>query len=255
MRAAMIDRVSLPLCSNVHVCVRVCECLSHSRLRPLFRIKLPRQLTPSPVCVMRLWCDVTVLPLSSFKTRCLQYAVRKNIKCVVSLYAEMLILPVSLMLLRLAANPLKSPLLGALVGDSGEMGEAHSSDSDEGCGDGDGPNGEVIVILKFFLDDLSEVAGEPGTTSCSGASSERGVVTESGIMLLRDGGGLIECLEGGGVVRSCGGWGLASDGRLLFLTRLKVLVTPFNRVMVGVLGDLAGLVASSGVPALGTSSE
>ena len=172
---------------------------------------------------------------------------------IVSLYAEMLILPVSLMLLRLAANPLKSPLLGALVGERGEMGEAHSSDSDEGCDDGDGPNGEDI--LKFFLDDLSEVAGEPGTTSCSGASSERGVVTERGIMLLRDGSGLIECLEGGGVVRSCGGWGLASAGRLLFLTRLKVLVTPFNRVMVGVLGDLAGLVASSGVPALGTSSE
>lgn len=85
------------------------------------------------------------------------------------------------------------------------MGEAHSSESDEGCGNGDGPKGDDMVILKFLRDDLSEVAGEPGTISCSGASSERGVVTESGIMLLRDGGGLIECLEGGGVVRSCTG--------------------------------------------------
>lgn len=167
----------------------------------------------------------------------------------------MLILPVSLMLLRLAVNPLRSPLLGTLVGERGEMGEASSAKAGgSGDGDGDGPKGEVI--LKFFLEDLSEVAGEPRTTSCSGASSDRGVVTESGIMLLRDGGGLMECLEEGGVVRSCvGGWGLFSAGRLLFLTRLKVLVTPFNRVMVGVLGDLAGLVASSGVSALGTSSE
>lgn len=170
---------------------------------------------------------------------------------VASLYA-MLIRPVSLMLLRLAANPLRSPLLGTLVGERGETGEA-SSGSDGGCGDEDGPDG--VDILKFFLDDLSEVAGDPGTTSCSGASSGRGVVTESGIMLLRDGGGFIECLEGGGVVRSDSGWGLASAGRLLFLTRLKVLVTPFNRVIVGVLGDLAGLVTSSAVSALGTSSE
>ncbi len=133
------------------------------------------------------------------------------------MYSQDFVFPVNLKLLLLAARPLRMPLLPGTLVAADSVSCGSSSSARSG-----GSMTEFLFAL--LITSWYGMAGEGGScSSCNGEACEEPF----------------------------------SSGRLLFLTRLKVRVTPFISCWVGVLGVLAGLsVSRSDVSfSFGCSSE
>lgn len=146
-------------------------------------------------------------------------------------------LPVSLMLLRRAANPLRIPLLPPLAGDCGETVCCATS-----------AGGDIIAFFLAALTMSLYVTGVCGVLGCSETVLVAGGEDElvERFSCERVAPAENECLVGTtkgsrGDTSGCGERLLLRNGRLLFLTRLRVLDTPLN-ICVGVFG---GFVAVS----------